>query len=152
MGKCEESLGIRLFVGGESLGTRLVVGRESMGTRLVVGRESLGTRLVVGGESMGTRLVVGGESMGTRLVVGGKSLETRLIVCGRRVWEFGYSSVTPQGSQNAILSKSCVEISILLRQKLSLYKATCCAYFGHFMKAHAHNKSNQRHKRIHMSD
>ena len=66
------------------------------------------------------------ESLGTRLVVGGESLRTRLIVCGRRVWKFGNSSVTTWGSVNEILSKSCVEISILLRQKLSLYKVTCC--------------------------
>ena len=115
MGKCEKSLGTRLVAGGESLGTRLVVGGESLRTRLVAGGESLGTRLVAGGESLGTRLVAGGESLGTRL-----------IVCGRRVWKFGNSSVTARGSVNEILSKSCVEISILLRQKLSLYKATCC--------------------------
>ena len=126
MGKCEKSLGTRLVAGGESLGTRLVVGGESLRTRLVAGGESLRTRLVAGGESLGTRLVAGGESLGMRLIVGGESLRTRLIVCGRRVWKFGNCSVTARGSVNEILSKSCVEISILLRQKLSLYKATCC--------------------------
>ena len=99
---------------------------ESLGTRLVVGGESMGTRLVAGGESLRMRLIVGGESLRTRLIVGGESLRTRLIVGGRRVWKFGNSSVTVRGSVNEILSKSCVEISILLRQKLSLYKATCC--------------------------
>ena len=34
MGKCEESLGMRLGMCGESLGMRLVVGGESLGTRL----------------------------------------------------------------------------------------------------------------------